>query len=150
MNKIRILILMFALPLIPAALNAWLNPMAPPWNAMQLAEGEITLQHLLDWEDDYILVDARASENYATGHMPQAINVSGSEFDTQMMPLLDQWTPERPVVVYCDSRQCGSSAEIAARLRQDFQMDKVFVLKGGWESWIEASTDIQEILGGER
>jgi len=43
MKSIPILILLLAVPVIPAALNAWLNPKTPPWNPMQLAEGEITL-----------------------------------------------------------------------------------------------------------
>jgi rhodanese-related sulfurtransferase len=132
------LYLLVLLPLPFAALNAWLNPNTPPWNPMQLAEGEVALEQLLDWEDDYILVDARAPEGYAAGHIPEAINLYAGTFDGQVMNLLDVWSPERSVIIYCDSRQCGASEEMAQRLREDFQMDKVYVLKGGWESWLEA------------
>ena len=140
--------LLLLFPIFIGGLNAWLNPSTPPWNPMQLAEGEIELKQLLDWEDNYMLVDARVPESYESAHMPEAINLYAGEFDAQILNLLDIWSPERSVIVYCDSRQCGASEEIAQRLRQDFQMDKVFVLKGGWESWMEATTEFQLSLGG--
>lgn len=115
---------------------------------MQLAEGEIDLQHLLDWEGAYILVDARTPENYETAHIPEAINLYAGAFDDQILNFLDVWSPERAVIVYCDSRQCGASEELAGRLREGFQIEKVFVLKGGWESWLEASSEIKSSLGG--
>ena len=136
------------LPALIGGLNAFLNPNAPPWNPMQLAEGEIELMYLLDWEGDYILVDARTSENYGVDHMPEAINLNAGEFDAQILNLLDIWSPDYSIIVYCDSRQCGASEEIANRLREDFQMEKVFVLKGGWESWLSASAGIRSRLGG--
>jgi rhodanese-related sulfurtransferase len=132
---ISMLCLLILFPIPFAVVNAWLNPSAPPWNSMHLAEGEIALEHLLDWEDDYILVDARAPEAYEVAHMPEAINVYGSEFDTQILHLLDIWSPGRSIIVYCDSRQCGTSEALATRLREDFQMDRVYVFKGGWESY---------------
>jgi len=135
MKSILTFILLLALPVIPAALNAWLNPNVPPWNPMQLAGGEVALADLLEWADDYILIDARSPESYQVEHMPDAINLYAGEFNTQIMNLLDVWSPERSIVIYCDSRQCGASEELAQRLRQDFQMENVFVLKGGWESY---------------
>jgi rhodanese-related sulfurtransferase len=145
MLKIALLLL---LPVLVGGLNAWLNPHTPPWNPMQLAEGEITLEHLLDWEDDYILIDARTPEAYQAAHMPGSINLYAGEFDTQIVSLLDVWSPDRSVIIYCDSRQCGASEEMAARLREDFQMEHVYVLKGGWESWGNAAAEIRLSLGG--
>lgn len=129
------LCLLLLLPIPFAVLNAWLNPNTPPWNPMQLAEGEVALEHLLDWEDDFILVDARAPEAYESGHIPGAIHLFAGEFDDQILNLLDVWSPDRSVIIYCDSRQCGASEEMATRLREDFQMERVYVLKGGWESY---------------
>ena len=127
------------LPIFFASLNAWLNPHTPPWNPMELAEGEIRLEQLVNWEGPRILVDARTAESYWSGHIPDAIHVSAGEFDSQILSLLDVWSPEKSVIVYCDSRLCDASKEVAQRLREDFGMDKVFVLKGGWESWLKAN-----------
>lgn len=138
----RTVCLWLLLPIPLAVLNAWLNPHAPPWNPMHLSEGEIALEQLLDWEDGYLLVDARPAEAYEAAHMPGAINLYAGEFDTRILNLLDVWSPELKVVVYCDSRQCGASEEMAARLRDDFQMDRVYVLKGGWESYRTSNTQL--------
>ncbi|MDQ8196260.1 rhodanese-like domain-containing protein [Coraliomargarita sp. SDUM461004] len=147
-SYISMLCLLFLLPIPFAVVNVWLNPSAPSWNPMQLGEGEVALEHLLNWEDDYILVDARAPEAYQGAHMPEAINLYAGEFDAQILSLLDVWSPGRSIIVYCDSRQCGASEEMATHLREDFQMERVFVLKGGWESWLEATQEIKSSLGG--
>ena len=143
------LLLLVCLPLPFAALNAWLNPSRPPWNPMELAEGEVSLEQLLSWGGSFILVDARSAENFEAARLPGAIHVYAGEFDDQILNLLDVWSPEKSIIVYCDSRQCGASEEIANRLRDDFQMDQVYVLKGGWESWLKASAETRIRLGGE-
>jgi rhodanese-related sulfurtransferase len=139
---LQMVCLLLLLPIPFAVLNAWLNPHTPSWNPMQLAEGEVALEHLLGWKDDYILIDARAPEAYETAHIPEAINLYSGEFDAQILSLLDIWSPDRSIIVYCDSRQCGASEEIAERLRQDFQMENVYVLKGGWESYQTSNIEL--------
>lgn len=146
----RFLLLSVFLLLLPipfAVLNAWLNPQTPSWNLVELKEGEIALVDLLDWEGAYILIDARNVDAYAAGHIPGAINLYAGEFDTQILGLLDVWSPDHSILIYCDSRQCGASEELAIRLREDFQMDQVFVIKGGWESWTNASAETRFSLG---
>lgn len=145
---LTVLVLLF-LPIPIAILNAWFNSNTPAWSPMQLAEGEISLEYLLEWEGDYILVDARSPEAYEAAHIPDAVNLYAGEFEDQILGFLDVWSPESKVVVYCDSRQCDASAEIAARLKEDFQMEHVFVLKGGWESWTKAAPHVRSELGGE-
>ena len=69
--------------------------------------------------------------------------------------MLAVWSPEKRVVVYCGSESCGSSREVARRLRNDAQLKNVFVLEGGWEAWKgtgrnERSTDVQPSARCER
>lgn len=140
MNKKQSIGWTFALLLLavmPAGLNAWLNPLRPAWNPMQLDEGEVSFAQLSEWTDDYVLVDARSPEAYEEGHIPEAINLYAGAFDDQVIGLLEVWNPEHAVVVYCDSRQCDASEELAKRLRDDFQMDQIYVLKGGWQGWLD-------------
>ena len=142
------LLTVLLLPLPLSVINAVLNPNIPPWNWMELGEKEVDLEQLLVWEGSYILVDARTPESYQYGHLPEAINLYMGEFDNQVLDLLDRWSPDEGIVVYCDSRQCSASEEIANRLRKDFQMHPVFVLKGGWESWTRAAVETRTLLGG--
>lgn len=132
--------LLLLLPVPFAALNAWLNPSAPSRDPMRLEEGEVSLAMLEEWgAEGYVLVDARTPEAYAAAHMPGAVNVYAGRFATQVGDLLDVWSPDVKVVVYCDSRRCGASEALAERLRAEFGMGDVYVLKGGWESWVERS-----------
>lgn len=140
----RWVMVLLLLPLVPAGLNAWLNPRTPSLNPMQLAEGEVSLDQALNWDGPHLLVDARAPEAFADGHIPNAINLYMGQFDSQVMDLLDLWTPGHAVIVYCDSRQCGASSEMAERLRGEFGMEDVFVLKGGWEAWRSAFSNPAE------
>ena len=142
------LLTVLLLPLPLAVINAVLNPNTPRWNPMVLGEKEVDLEQLLVWEGSYILLDARMPESYQDGRLPEAINLYMGEFDNQVLNLLDRWSPDEAIVVYCDSRQCNASEAIANRLREDFQLDPVFVLKGGWESWEEATAKTRIRLGG--
>jgi len=39
------------------------------------------------------------------------------------------------VMVYCNSRKCHASEEVAHRLREEVGLRPVYVLRGGWEAW---------------
>jgi rhodanese-related sulfurtransferase len=124
-----------AMPLLLAALNIIFSPNCPPWNPLQLAEGEVSVDKMENWSEPFLLLDARTPSHYEQEHIPGALNLSVAHFEDQITGVLDVWYPGLTLIIYCDSRQCGSSKVIAERLRTDFQIEQVFVLKGGWESW---------------
>ncbi|WP_309398575.1 rhodanese-like domain-containing protein [Cerasicoccus maritimus] len=133
---LRLSVLLVA-PILFGGLNAWLNPDGPPWSVEALAEGEVNFAVLNSWERSVLWVDAREPDQFEQDHIPQALNLSLSHFDEQIGLFLEQWVPGVPVVVYCGSRHCGMSKELANRLRNDFAMDEIYVLKGGWDAWLE-------------
>lgn len=60
------------------------------------------------------LVDVRTAEEYAEGHIPNAVNmdVKGAEFEAQIATL----DPSRPVAMYCrGGRRSKVAAEKAAK-----------------------------------
>jgi rhodanese-related sulfurtransferase len=134
-SLIRAMAVLVLFPLLPAAVNILVSPNRPAWNPMTLAENEVTVEQVQDWQEPYLLIDARSPIQYAAAHAPGALNLYEGNFDYQIVALLDQWRPEIALIVYCDSRQCGSSKVVAEKLKNEFQMDHVFVLKGGWERW---------------
>ncbi|MGJ3244138.1 MAG: rhodanese-like domain-containing protein [Opitutales bacterium] len=124
------------LPLLPAAVSAWLHPDRPPLNPDILAEGEVAWRTVSRWGDAALLVDARQPDAFAAGHIPGALSMPPDGFDAAVLTLLDQWTPEHRIVVYCDSRQCGASKALADRLRDELGLEPVYVLHGGWADWL--------------
>ena len=83
----------------------------------------------------FILVDARNQDDFESGHISGALNLNEDGFDVQIGNLLDVWSPEKSVAVYCNPSNCDSSAKIARRLKHDYGIEKVFVLDGDWRKW---------------
>lgn len=80
-------------------------------------------------------IDARSPAEFAAGHVPGALSLHEDDWDTLVVPVLLAWEPGRPVLVYCSSRSCDASRQVAARLRRDYQLTNVYVLRGGWDAW---------------
>ena len=120
--------------LIPASLTAAFHPRRPPWSQEVLAAGEERLPTVLAWGDNVLWVDARSADDYEAEHVPGALLLNLESWDELFPKFLDQWTPEKKVVVYCSAATCELSREVAERLRTN-GISSVFVLKGGWEAW---------------
>lgn len=87
---------------------------------------------------DVQLVDVRTPEEFAEGHLPNAINVNilGDNFDAEMA----KFDKEKPVLVYCKSG--GRSAKAASKLKvQGFK--SISDLEGGITSWKQVEKPIE-------
>lgn len=108
---------------------AW-RPDALPWD---VGEIEIELSSAVDLEEA-LWVDARVDEDFEAGHLPGAVLLNEENWEMGFVELLEVWTPERPIVVYCSTLSCLRSHYAAKRLRDELGSDAVFSLKGGWEA----------------
>jgi rhodanese-related sulfurtransferase len=131
---VRQALLILLAALIPAILTMAFHPRRPAWNQETLAPGEERLPAVLAWGDSVLWVDARSAEDYEAEHVPGAILLNLESWDELLPKFLDQWSPEKKVVVYCSAATCELSHEVAERLRKN-GISSVFVLKGGWEAW---------------
>ncbi|MBX3737152.1 MAG: rhodanese-like domain-containing protein [Candidatus Didemnitutus sp.] len=84
-------------------------------------------------------VDARAETAFQADHIPGAISLNEADWSRGLPAFLAAWSPGTKVVIYCDSAECGNSAEVTARLRRELQLKDVFVLRNGWKAWKERS-----------
>jgi rhodanese-related sulfurtransferase len=134
MKPIRQAVLILLAALIPAGLSGVVHPRRPPWSRETLAPGEQKLETVRGWGSKTLWVDARSQAEYESEHVPGAILLNLKDWDSLFPRFLDQWSPERKTVVYCSSRSCEMSHEVAARLEES-GISPVYVLKGGWEEW---------------
>ncbi len=109
------------------------HPNRPTWRADQLREGEVTLQTVQSWTESVLWLDARTSEVYNKSHRPEALLLNEDDWEGFIEPVMMTWEPGMKVVVYCDSRTCDASREVAERLRDEMQWDHIYVLHGGWQ-----------------
>ena len=137
-NVLRQILILLVVAAIPAASSALFHPRRPSWNAETLAPDEILLQTALAENDKVLWLDARPEADFQKDHIPGAMLLNEDDWDNLLPPVLDAWRKGKIIVVYCSSLQCQSSREVARRLRENAKLPEVYVLKGGWESWLAA------------
>ena len=80
------------------------------------------------------LVDVRSSSEFASGHIPGAVNIPMDQIEAR----LEDLRPGAPLVLVCQS---GKRARITAGLLEPCQRPTV-VLEGGTSAWIQAGLPI--------
>jgi rhodanese-related sulfurtransferase len=134
-SLLRQSLLLLGLAFLPAAGQALYLRDAVSWRSPILASEMVTLADARGWGSNAIWIDARPEEEFAHEHVPGAMLLNEDRWNELLPQMLAAWSPEKRVVVYCSSESCGSSREVARRLRNDAQLKNVFVLEGGWEAW---------------
>ena len=87
-------------------------------------------------EDNLVVVDVRAAEDYAKGHIPGAINLPKEKWDT-----LEGLEKAKVNVLYCYTMVCHLAAGAAAHFAgRGFP---VMELEGGFETWKEYDLDVE-------
>lgn len=134
-SLLRQSLLLLGLAFLPAAGQALYLRDQVSWRSPIPASEMVTVADARGWGSNAIWIDARPEEEFAQEHIPGALLLNEDRWNELLPPMLAAWSPEKRVVVYCASESCGSSREVARRLRNDAQLKNVFVLEGGWEAW---------------
>lgn len=92
------------------------------------------LRKMRDANEEFLLVNTLPTEHFAATKIPGAINVS--EQDADFAPRVEKHSggKDKPVVVYCASMSCNSSANGAEKLEQAGFTD-VYDFEAGAEGW---------------
>jgi rhodanese-related sulfurtransferase len=135
-SLLRQTVLLLGLAFLPAAGQALYFRDKISWHSPVSASEMVTVANALGWRSNAIWIDARPEEEFAKEHVPGAILLNEDRWNELLPQMLAMWSPEKRVVVYCSSESCGSSREVARRLREEARLKNVFVLEGGWEAWL--------------
>jgi len=103
-------------------------PLSAAANAGDITQRE--LMQRLDMNEAPLILDVRRSDEFATGHVPGAVNVPHSEIAAHLDELRDNQRNE--VVVYCES---GRRAAIAQGILEKAGFTRVRHLQGDMKSW---------------
>jgi len=97
---------------------------------------EITVHELKAKLDEVRIIDVREAEEFAEGHVPNAINVPLGAFIRDLKRKGEELVPkDKEVVVYCGS---GVRGGIAASFVQEKGWENVKNLTGGYAAWTES------------
>jgi rhodanese-related sulfurtransferase len=141
---LRQAVLLAALAFLPAIGQAIYFRDKISWQSPVPASESVTADQARAWGGNAIWLDARPDEEFATDHVPGAISLNEDRWNELLPHFLASWSPEKKVVVYCSSKSCNASREVARRLREEAQLKDgagkncVFVLQGGWEEWLKS------------
>ena len=107
-------------------------------NKVTYTTGPVELDRMLKSGDNHItVVDVRAAEDYAKGHIPGAINLSEGSWERAQ-----GLSKDKTNIVYCYTIVCHLAAKACvAFARQGFP---VMELDGGFETWKEYELDIEQ------
>jgi phage shock protein E len=87
--------------------------------------------------DKVTVLDVRTPEEYADGHLKDAVNVNfnGGDFEAQIAKL----DPEKPYLVHCAAGgRSGKSMELFKKLK----FTKIYHLADGYNGWADAGKPV--------
>ena len=93
---------------------------------------------------DFVLVDTRSREAFATGHIPGAINLPYREIDDTIVELLPL---HQSVVTYCGGPACNAATRGAAALAALGY--RVKEMLGGLEYWVREGYPVESYASPE-
>lgn len=88
---------------------------------------------------DLVILDIRTPEEFAAGHLADAINIDyyAADFEAQLSGL----DPTVPYVMYCNS---GNRSSNALPLMDSIGFEEVYELDGGIQAWYLAGNPIEQ------
>jgi rhodanese-related sulfurtransferase len=134
-SLLRQSLILIGLALLPGIGQAVYYRDKVSWQTPVAASEMVTIAQARRWSADATWIDARPQEEFEREHVPGALLLNEDRWNELLPQVLAVWAPEKRIVVYCSTDGCGSSREIAHRLRKEAGLTNVFVLEGGWEAW---------------
>jgi rhodanese-related sulfurtransferase len=107
------------------------------WHSSIPASELVTVDQAKAWGEGAIWVDARPDDEFARDHVPGAFSLNEDRWSELLPQFLPNWSPDKKIVVYCSAESCNAARDVAKRLRDEAQLQNVFVLDGGWEGWVK-------------
>jgi rhodanese-related sulfurtransferase len=103
---------------------------------MAFTTGPVELERMMEHKEVNV-VDVRAAEDYAAGHIPGAVNLPKDQW-----PTLTGLRKDKTNVLYCYSHVCHLAA--AAAVEFAAKGFPVMELEGGWRWWKEDGFPIEQ------
>ena len=99
--------------------------------------GPVELDHMLKEHQNINVIDVRAEEDYAKGHIPGAINLPKTRWNTA-----EGLSRDKTNVVYCYSQVCHLAAKAALEFAS--KGFPVMELEGGFDGWKEHDLEVEQ------
>lgn len=108
MKKHLIIILIMGIMFLTACKNEEINKGDMKYDTITMDEAK----EIFETEGDYIIVDVRRTDEFADGHIPNAINIPNESIGGADIPEL----PDKEQVIYVYCRSGNRSKQVAEKL----------------------------------
>ncbi len=98
--------------------------------------GPVELDHMIKANEHIVVVDVRAAEDFAKGHIPGALSLPKEKWDS-----LEEMSRDKLHVFYCYTQQCHLAAQACAKFAGLGY--PVMEMEGGFAAWRAADLDIE-------
>jgi rhodanese-related sulfurtransferase len=105
---------------------------------IEFTTGPVELHHMLESQNENInIVDVRAADDFAKGHISGAINLPREKWST-----FDGLQKQKLNILYCYTQTC----HLAATAAVEFAVHgyPVMEMQGGFDAWIECGFDVEQ------
>jgi len=99
--------------------------------------GPVELERMMKQGENINIVDVRATEDYAEGHIPGAVNLPKDKWHT-----LEGLRKDKTNVLYCYSQVCHLAATAAVEFASKGY--PVMEMDGGFRAWKEHDMEIEK------
>jgi rhodanese-related sulfurtransferase len=96
--------------------------------------GDVNLAKKLYDSQKFIFIDARSRDDYDEAHIKGAISFPVGQFDEKIEVFLEQYSPEKAIIIYCSGRTCEDSHKLA-QLLLAFGYTQINVFIDGYPGW---------------
>jgi len=96
-------------------------------------DAETTIQLILD-KPNLVVIDSRKGEEYAKGHIEDAVNILNTRMTRQE---LARYVPsyDTPVLFYCNGARCLRSSNAVSKAKE-WGYRHLYWFRGGWVEWL--------------
>ena len=108
---------------------------------LDFTTGPVELERWVKEGQPVNIVDVRAAEDYAEGHIPRAVNLSKDQWHDEKL-LKARLRKDKINVLYCYSHVCHLAATAAVEFAGKGY--PVMELEGGWRWWKNDGFDIEK------
>lgn len=91
---------------------------------------------------EYVILDTRPAQEFATGYIPGAMSLPYRELDKKFSDIQLFLFPEQPVITYCSGITCDEALLLGIFLR-DQGYTNVYMFPGGMEAWRAAGLPVE-------
>ena len=93
-------------------------------------------------DDKAIIIDARNKSLYSKSHIKNAININVKKFEKTFKKYEKLIQSKSIVIVYCSSRECDDSLNLALRITNELKKS-VLVYKNGFNEWKSLNKQVE-------